>query len=260
MRAATTILVTLIFIFVACDNDSTPVTVAPDETPTVMERVIANTDAVRDALEAYALDNAGLYPRDVPGANLADYLPDGVLIENPVTGDATEPRDIDAIYPDRPAGSVIFRPYWLYDFDDNYNVIVTGYTISGVGESSEEYTLANLPPDAVDRFEVVKQNCWWVMTAAEAFAAENGGVYPTTSGDVNQAGKTLILYLPQRQLMVNPFTLASSEPVTGAAADFGSTGYLSIDLDGDGTNDGYVITGIGSFWAEEHSLSNIPQN
>jgi hypothetical protein len=35
---------------------------------------------------------------------------------------------------------------------------------------------------------------------------------------------------------------------------------VAIDTNRDGFADGYLISGIGGFWAEEHYLSNNPQN
>jgi hypothetical protein len=42
----------------------------------------------------------------------------------------------------------------------------------------------------------------------------------------------------------NPFTRANTEPVDGAAANPGETGYEPV-LDGSGANVGYIITGMG---------------
>jgi hypothetical protein len=50
--------------------------------------------------------------------------------------------------------------------------------------------------------------------------------------------------LPAASNLKNPFTRAATEPVDGAAATAGQTGYQPV-VDGAGTNMGYVITGYG---------------
>jgi hypothetical protein len=50
--------------------------------------------------------------------------------------------------------------------------------------------------------------------------------------------------LPQNQHLPNPFTRALTEPVDGAAASYGETGYEPV-VDGAGVAIGYVITGRG---------------
>jgi len=90
-----------------------------------------------------------------------------------LTGERTEPRHIEAAYPDRPAGSVIYSPY--VDYDAGW--VATGCTLSGIGPAGEVYDLSRLPVGAYDRFELVRQNCAIVFAAAEAFAVDNNGVW-----------------------------------------------------------------------------------
>jgi len=89
----------------------------------------------------------------------------------------------------------------------------------------------------------VKSNCHTVQLAAEDFAVQNNGVYaagvanfaqslPDTNGDGNA------------DQLTNPFTNVASEPVDGAAATPGQTGYVPI-VDVGGVNIGYTITGFG---------------
>jgi type IV pilus assembly protein PilA len=82
----------------------------------------------------------------------------------------------------------------------------------------------------------VKSNCHTVQLAAEDFAVQNDGVY---SGAV----ANLIPMLPGAAALANPFTKAATEPVDGAAANPGETGYVPI-VQG-GVNVGYTITGFG---------------
>jgi prepilin-type N-terminal cleavage/methylation domain-containing protein len=91
----------------------------------------------------------------------------------------------------------------------------------------------------------VKGNCHTVQLAAEDFAVQNDGVYAANTGDALPNGDTVIDLLPGGALLENPFTKAVSEPIDGAAAAVGQTGYVVVDDNGDGVNVGYAITGYG---------------
>jgi prepilin-type N-terminal cleavage/methylation domain-containing protein len=91
----------------------------------------------------------------------------------------------------------------------------------------------------------VKSNCHTVQLAAEDFSVQNDGVYSNGLADILPNGDTMVLLLPGGLLLDNPFTRNPTEPVAGGAAAPGSTGYLGIDDDADGTMDGYVIDGMG---------------
>lgn len=91
----------------------------------------------------------------------------------------------------------------------------------------------------------VKSNCHTVQLAAEDFAVQNDGVYAANvDADATPSGDTIINMLPGGVRLTNPFTKAATEPVNGAAANPGETGYAVI-VDGAGTNVGYTITGAG---------------
>lgn len=91
----------------------------------------------------------------------------------------------------------------------------------------------------------VKSNCHTVQLAAEDFAVQNNGVYAGNVGvDTTPGGDTIIDMLPSGLNLENPFTKAATEPVDGAAATAGQTGYAPI-VDASGTNVGYTITGFG---------------
>jgi len=91
-----------------------------------------------------------------------------------------------------------------------------------------------------------KSNCHTVQLAAEDFSVQNDGVYADDVGaDTTPGGDTIIALLPAGLNLTNPFTKAATEPVDGVAAQVGETGYVPVDPDGDGTNDGYSITGWG---------------
>ncbi len=83
----------------------------------------------------------------------------------------------------------------------------------------------------------VKSNCHTVQLAAEDNSVQNDGVYPANVAAF-QPG------LPNNgALLTNPFTKAATEPVDGAAASAGQTGYQVTAQNG--VNVGYNITGFG---------------
>ncbi len=91
---------------------------------------------------------------------------------------------------------------------------------------------------------VVKSNCHTVQIASEDFAIQNGGIYAADVDiDTTPSGSTLVDLLPKSRLLTNPFTRVETEPVNGAAADPGETGYLPIVQNG--VPAGYNITGVG---------------
>jgi type IV pilus assembly protein PilA len=81
-----------------------------------------------------------------------------------------------------------------------------------------------------------KSNCHTVQLAAEDFSVQNDGVYSANVAGFQAA-------LPSGALLTNPFTKAVTEPVDGAAATPGQTGYVVIAQGG--TNVGYTINGFG---------------
>jgi len=91
----------------------------------------------------------------------------------------------------------------------------------------------------------VKENGHTCQVAAEDWSVQAGGIYPSDVTDPNPAsGLTIIDMLPKSANLTNPFTQAATEPVDGAAATVGQTGYEPV-TDGAGTVMGYVITGYG---------------
>jgi prepilin-type N-terminal cleavage/methylation domain-containing protein len=90
----------------------------------------------------------------------------------------------------------------------------------------------------------VKSNCHTVQLAAEDFAVQNDGVYAAdVDADVTPSNQTITDMLPGGALLDNPFTKAATEPVNGAAANPGESGYAPIAQNG--VNVGYTITGVG---------------
>jgi len=238
-------------LLVGCEKTETVVVPGPAAPPTTMEQVIANVYTVDEALAVYAAGHDGHYPYPDYRGDLFEFrtvLPDSLLLVNPLTGERTEPRHIDGVHPERPAGSVIYTPY--SEYDESWDWVSSGYLLTGIGPDGEAYVLNNLPAGAYDRFALVRQNCAIVMAAAEAFAGDNNGVYAVNNGDVNPLGKTVMDYL-QGRLLENPVLHVRSEPIWGGgAAGWGSTGYFAVDVNGDGTTDGCVVEGYGTLWSE----------
>ena len=91
----------------------------------------------------------------------------------------------------------------------------------------------------------VRGNCHTLQLAAEDFAVQNNGVYPANiSVDTTPAGDTVLILMSNGVLLENPFTKLATEPIDGAAATAGQTGYVPF-VGVTGTNDGYTITGFG---------------
>jgi hypothetical protein len=214
------------------------------KTPGLDDKVLDNCLAVQKAAVAFAAGNDGEYARDIDevnldGKTLIDLLPGGAWLTNPSTGAATEPtRDW---WPSG-SGSTVYERFFGYD--ENWDWHVFGYRIVGRGEFGE-VVLTNASQIVIKEQTVIK-NCLNIRAAVEAWTTDNGGVYPANLSDVTGSGDTVIDYLPMGWLLVNPFTFARTEPVYGMAAANGSTGFLSLDANGDGTMDGYQISGVGA--------------
>ena len=121
--------------------------------------------------------------------------------------------------------------------------------ITGFGKTSEIFRLYRNYPDSLIALDsLVIANCYIVQAAAEAFAAENNGVYADDVGvDATPAGTTLMDLRPGGTSFENPYTTWLTEPVAGAAAWPGSNGYVDMK-DASGTQVGYTITGYGAQW------------
>jgi len=116
-------------------NDS--VAPGPDEIstpPTKDEITIENSYITRDAVEAFAAANGGLYPlnssqRIADGRQVVDFLPGGQLLVNPYTGSRTSPSIGSA------AGSRGQTGYVTH-FDTTFGLPL-GYTIDCWNEDFE---------------------------------------------------------------------------------------------------------------------------
>ncbi len=92
----------------------------------------------------------------------------------------------------------------------------------------------------------VKSNAHTIQLAAEDFSVQNDGVYADDIGaDTTPGGDTITALLPGGALLENPFSKAGDSPSDNAPVNAGQVGYTPVDPDGDGTNDGYLIEGLG---------------
>ncbi len=231
------IMICVIFAMLSCSGDEADGPAAPAG-PTVEEleaRVIENCHILEEALVEFMDDNRfGWSPYDIYnetnnlGLTVIDYLPGGQMMENPFTGERTEPVDTMAT---EPGQTGYYRRYSAG----------TGYYINGFGETHMIVELSNL-----EELEWrVITNCLILLDAAERFASLNGGIYACcVDSDTTPEGFTLTDLLPGGERLVNPFTGAREEPTDGAACTPGETGYVPIVIIG-GYNMGYVITGVG---------------
>jgi len=134
-----TLLVTTAIVSLVCsmgcrENTGDPIAVTPpsDETPlTKDDSVKANAYLIRDAADAYAAANNGYYPNYVDhelpdGRTLIDFLPDGVYLRNPYTGESDSPSHSYAYWP----GEVSYSSFT--------GQTTRGYFIQGIGEEAGE--------------------------------------------------------------------------------------------------------------------------
>ena len=216
LRTSLVLLVALMI--VAGCSDENPVSQGPKEEISPLDAlVITNCKAVQAAAEAFAVDNNGRYP--TYSNELMSHL--GSRLENPYTNLTWEPTFGFAAFP----GQTGYFPYVI----GVPPYVTVGYLITGYGADGEVISLSNLPRDMFYLEDQTIANCYTVLEAVEAFASENNGVYPTDIGaDTTPSGKTVTDLLPGGRLLVNPYTLAATEPTNGSAAVPGGTGYLSI--------------------------------
>jgi len=125
-------------------------------------------------------------------------------------------------------------------------LLTSALCLAGCG--SDDTDLPTAPVDtipALTKDDSVLANCELVRAAAEAFALDNGGMYPETKWTAGSNGKYLIDYLPGGMPLRNPYAGDFHEPVDGESWVEGETGYLSVHDDaGDPT--GYIVTGTGA--------------
>jgi hypothetical protein len=231
------ILISMLTGICACSEDPSECIIEPSE-PTIEEleaKVIENCHALEVALVEFVSFNRGACPVDIYsdtndlGLTVIDYLPGGELMENPFTGDRTEP--VDTIATETGQTGYYLKSSW-------YPAL---YYINGFGESSIVVELSNRE----ELEQKVIENCFIVREAVMRFALLNSGVYPVdVSIDTTPEGYTVTDLLPGGVLLENPFHLFASEPVNSPAAIIGTTGHIPIFFGGSIV--GYTITGVGA--------------
>lgn len=157
-------------------------------------------------------------------------------MDNPYTGEY-EPFGVRAAFP----GQVGLERYIACDAQ------IAGYRITGYGKDHLLITLesiANVPADVRYAHDIVMANVLLTMDAARRFAVANGGNYPQDLSEAGADGKTLVDLLPNGELLIHPVYGVLANPQDGAGlADYGSVGYIGLDLGGDGTISDFVIEG-----------------
>jgi len=212
--------------------------------PLTKDEIVArNCRLVRDAAEAWALEAGGEYPwfwdsRSPAGHTLIDLLPNGRFLVNPY--DNGDPQPGPFVCSEDP-GDIAYLGYARDGHD------ITAYLINGVGLSGEICRYQkNWPGIGFAGLDsLVVRNCRFVQKAAERFAMENNGEYPMGMWDQTTLGHQVADFLPDRVLLMNPYTSAATEPRDCPAACPGEIGYLSVE-DQHGRPEGYVINGCGS--------------
>ena len=127
-RVLVTIGLVLALCYTGCREDSDTPIAPPPDTVTQMTKddsVVANAYIVRDAAEAFAAANNGVYSTFVTldettdGRILIDFLPEGKPLVNPYSGLRTEPTPGEAVQ----RGGVGYR--W-YSVIEPYGYVITG--------------------------------------------------------------------------------------------------------------------------------------
>jgi len=89
----------------------------------------------------------------------------------------------------------------------------------------------------------VMANAHLVRDAAEAWAALSGGNYPRDTREELPDGRTLVSFLPNGELLVNPYTSQRTSPLSAMGVNPGQVGYDNLVS---GPPYGYKINGVGS--------------
>lgn len=208
-----TIIITAAFL-ASCEEGEDSSSLPVEELEAMMQEQCL---VLHEALEEYALDNMGRYPRYVladttmNGNSLNDFLPEGYELKNVFTDEGPLPIEEAASSP----GEISYEPELIYD-------AVNGYIIKGYGANELIVKLYN----SEEFEETVINNCFTVKYALEEFARHNNGLFPSSGADTDQSGKTLYDYLPNQELLFNPAYQLNLEPSfwAGGASDVGCIG------------------------------------
>lgn len=236
------IILLAILVVSGCDGDGLFQTIDPPA-PTTDELIIADCYALRDALEAFAAENGGVYPlgpndQSDAGNPFITFLPGDTQLTNQYTELATAPVWND--------------PYWPGEIGVDYFgdfVQPRGYRVVGLGRYGELARLekiAALDPHTVTYHDSVITNCDATVAAAEEFSRQAGRCPSDVAADALPSGLTMMDFLPNGELLMNPSSNVQDSPVDGMTSEAGQIGYQAIDRNGDGTNDGYLVFAMGA--------------
>ena len=223
--------------FTSCDNDASQ-TVNPPA-PTTDELIIADCYVVRDAMEAFAAENNGLYPQGLndqsdTGHAFLSFLPNDARIVNRFTDLATLPVYIG--YPQWPGeiGIMLF-PEWSNP---------VGYRVVGRGRDGELIRLEKLigvDPDLIAKHDAVMANVSATAAAADEFKRRSGHFPSDVGAEQLPTGETMTDFLPGGTMLTNPSSGDPSDPCDGLPSYPSGVGYSPIDRDGDGEVDSYLV-------------------
>ncbi len=230
------------FVVSSCDNDETARPIDPPA-PTTDEQIIADCYVVRDALEAYAAANGGVYPAQVSA--ILPFLPGGSNLTNRYTGLATVPVFYDPQWP----GEIGVLPF----FSESWRDPPAGYRVTGRGRDGVLITLDNVSmvsPLLVAQYDSVLANSETIVAAVEEFYRQAGHFPADVGADPLPSGDVLSDLLPGGELLATPFLGGlRASPVDGDPTGVpGIVGYTAQDRNADGVYDGYLIESIGADW------------
>jgi len=213
------------------------------------DRTLANVDTVVAAVNSF-FEATGQYSSDVngdttpAGETLQELLPGGSLLVNPFSVCECEPQDGLAL---GIAGGIGYL-----GADGIPGGGVDAFTIEAYG--TDLLTIAVRTRQSLED-EMTGTASWYLKSAAEAFAAQNGGEYPRNlDTEETPAGKTL-LELTTCAWCENPYTGASPYR-DGLATSRGEVGYLPVEENG--VVVGYIINALGLFNEEIERFEVLP--
>lgn len=175
----------------------------------------------------------GRYPVDALPywASLKLYLRRNYDIENPYTGERCNPVSRTASAPGELGYTIIQE-----------NGAFAGYVITGYANDHIIKVLSNI--DCTREEAILASDCRTIQLALEAFANENGSLYPKDIRyDRTPSGKYVRDFLEDGQWPTNPYTGAINKPVNRSAGYIGEIGYEVIELGG--WNVGYILSCFG---------------
>ena len=183
------------------------------------------------------------------GHTLQNLLPDGQLLVNPITGQKTEPRQLDFT---GEVGEIRYMPTFI-------GGVAVGYLIDSFSDFDHCQWLCALFSHTEEYWTeemAVVARCFGLQRKVQQFVDNNEGVFPLdVDTDTDMSGHTLMWYIVGTNYGDNPFTEACTNPVNGVASSPGEIGYRPVLANNIPV--GYIITGFGAYELIKE-LSDIP--